>query len=66
MKKYIIPTEWSVCSSIEIEAESLDEAISKVENSDYNDKDEIKNAEYIEDSWTIQYDFISSEYYKED
>ena len=47
MKTYKIAVEWSVYSTVEVEAESLEDAILKVEDSDFplpTDSDYIDNS----------------------
>lgn len=52
MKKFTIAYEWSVCGEITVEANTLEEAIEKVE--DINEED-LPN-DYIDDSWKINHD----------
>lgn len=52
MKKFIIPVVWTMYGKYEIEATSLEEAISKAENMPLPD------GEYLQDSFSIDYEGI--------
>ena len=58
MKVYEIPVYWSIYGTAMIEAESLDEAITIVEN-DNNGLDKIENQCYLDDSFQIDYEIIN-------
>jgi hypothetical protein len=52
MARYRIPVEWVMVATVEVEAESLDEAIEKVEAGSLPE-----NGEYLSDSFAVQ-DFV--------
>jgi high-affinity K+ transport system ATPase subunit B len=54
MKKFTIPVLWQVYSCMEIEANSLDEAIEIAEDSNLP-----KDGEYVDGSFIIDHDAIS-------
>lgn len=51
MKKFKIPCGWEVYGSIEVEAETLEKAIEKIENS----SDPLPHGEYVEDSFYVNH-----------
>jgi hypothetical protein len=55
MKKFIIPIEWSVCSEIEIEANSLKEAIEIAKDENDNIPLPTDNS-YIYGTWRVNDD----------
>jgi hypothetical protein len=56
MKTYKIAVEWTMIADIEVEANSLDEAIEKVEEMDSLPD----NGEYLEDSFQVD-EYLSEE-----
>ena len=50
MKTYKIPVVWTMMAYVEVEAESLDEAINEVMNAPLPD-----NGEYLEDSFEVDH-----------
>ncbi len=48
MKTYKVPVVWTMMAYVEVEAESLDEAINEVMNAPLPD-----NGEYLEDSFEV-------------
>ena len=54
MKTYKIPVSWEVYGSLEIQADSLEDAIMKAEDSCLP-----RNGEYIEGSFRIDHEVIS-------
>lgn len=64
MPKFTVGVEWVVCGEVEVEADSLDEAIDKImydETGQY-DIDEIEN-DYVDDSFRVNRDccFVEDE-----
>jgi hypothetical protein len=53
MAKYKVCYEWSVCGEIEVEADSLDDAISIVDDMSMDDLE----ADYVDGSFEINHDF---------
>jgi|LakMenE18May11ns_1017448.scaffolds.fasta_scaffold9721213_1 hypothetical protein len=50
MKTYKVPVVWTMMAYVEVEAESLDEAINEVMNAPLPD-----NGEYLEDSFEVDH-----------
>jgi len=54
MKTFKIPVEWAVFGVVEIEAETLEEAIKKVDED--NDEIPLPEGDYIDGSWQVNKD----------
>jgi hypothetical protein len=59
MNKYKLPVTWQMIKDIEIEANSLEEAIEKV--SQINSQEELSDGKYVMHSFEVQRDFIYEE-----
>ena len=57
MKTYKIPVTWSVCATMEVEANSLSEAITKAEDMSL-DTSLLTDPEYIDGSFEVNVDLI--------
>ena len=55
MKTYKIPVFWHMIATVEVEAESLDEAMQIVENNPLPD-----NGEYLGDSFEVDADYAAT------
>lgn len=51
MKTWIIPVSWEMCGKVEIQANSLDEAIEIAEN---DNSIGLPEGDYIEASWKVE------------
>jgi hypothetical protein len=64
MKTYIVPVVWCCYGNLEIEAESLDEAVMQAE---YADLPPYEDWNYLDGSWEIDHEsveFFNSDEYK--
>ena len=55
MPKFRVCCEWEMCGEFEVEADSLEKAISQVANCE-EPYDCLPDGEYIDDSFSINYD----------
>jgi len=56
MKKYNIPVTWQMIDNIEIDANSLEEAMEKL--SYINSQSDLPKGKYVGNSFEVQIDFI--------
>ena len=64
MKTWTIPVSWSMCGKIEIEADTLEEAIEIAET---DDTIGLPDGDYLEESWQVDDDIdIIRSFYNDD
>lgn len=57
MPKYTLPVTWQMISDVDVVADSLEDAISKLEEKVVNQED-LPKGKYVKHSFEVQHDFI--------